>query len=576
MAAPSFPSIADQNVVVGTAFTLTVNIGNSPTSCVVEGDWKDNWYYTFNVSTGQVQIKGTPQYLINGEQFTIKATNANGTTPKVVVLNVIPAAPIITRPTRKIKFVKGLDHNLFVPVSNKPTAFEVNSLIIGLERVLEAAGGRIKGTIPSTANFGATTGNMDISSLNDGGADSENNIPFDILTAEPKLGTVTATPAGEGVAMLDFTDITDAFGYEWTLDPADVPEPTWHFFPDSTVNSLNPHDIEITPGNLNVTLTFPQITGALAYEYQLSGQSHWTRFTGTISNSMITTIIPNLEDGVEYDLRLRVASPWIGTPVTVKVYGGRFAYCIHSDNQYSGANDYLYVFHTGVPDGGVATRIKRILLPTGCTNPGGVAISGNLAYVTNGVSNDNVVYVFNHATTTDGNRATVTSKFLKNTVFGTQQMGKIAVYGDKLYIGQRNNGFKVFEFDRNSTNGQQLSNVRNLNLRGSGQSNDYVLSLSVSKDVIFVQQKNTGYIHAYDKNSSLSTVYSDYNFDTDASNSNGTGLCVIGDTFYSVDASDDVLYVFKRNPDDLRESLVIKKFSLPSGLTLPVGLDIPV
>ena len=165
------------------------------------------------------------------------------------------------------------------------------------------------------------------------------------------------------------------------------------------------------PGDLNVIVTFPNIDLATSYEYMLESDTHtvqWTAFTGTLANSMITTIIPNLEDGVDYILRLRVGSPWIGTPIELTVTGGRLAYSIHDD----GADSHLYIFHTGVPAGGTATRIKRILLPTGYEAPKGVAIHGELAYVTN-ASPDEVI-VFNHATPDDGDRASTYKSVYRN------------------------------------------------------------------------------------------------------------------------------------------------------------------
>ena len=577
----SFPVIAaiasPLNFAIHTPINFTVNITGA-TQVEVESDWKGLSYDW--KTTGVLHLEGTPKELFEGQTFTIKATNASDGTHTTVTAtyNVVPAAPIITRPTQRIKFVKGKEHNVFIPIANLPVQFNAKGLIIGVNTRVEEAGGRITGEVPKDANFTVSSGSVDLSTENAGGVDSENDVPFDILATEPALGTVTATPAGEGVAMIDFTGLTDAFGYEWTIDPITAVQPEWHFLPDTTVNSIHPADIEIVPGNLKVSLTFPQVTDALVYEYSLSSKTHnvgWTRFTGTVANSMITTIIPNLEDGVEYTLRVRVASPWIGTPVQVTVYGGRLAFCVHTDKGSTKANDYLYVFHTGVADGGVAARIKRIRLPTGCTNPRGVAILGNVAYV----SNSDSVYVFNHSTVTDGNRATTTSRFLRNSSY-QNHLERIAVYDDELYITNQPyaNNARVHVYNRNSTNGQALTHIRNTNLSASDMSNTKAVGISASKETLFVQSDYSSFdkILAFDRNSTLSSVPKDYDFDPAAGNYNPTGLCVIDGTFYSVnDSVENLFYVFKRDPDDLDESLLIKKFTLPSGLTAPIGLDIP-
>ena len=84
----------------------------------------------------------------------------------------------------------------------------------------------------------------------------------------------------------------------------------------------------------------------------LESDSHevdWTRFTGTLANGFITTIIPDLEEGVEYTLRLRVGAPWIGPPVSIKVYGGRICYTLQLDPGDQD-NQWLYIFHTGLSE----------------------------------------------------------------------------------------------------------------------------------------------------------------------------------------------------------------------------------
>ena len=302
---------------------------------------------------------------------------------------------------------------------------------------------------------------------------------------------------------------------------------------------------------------------AESYEYTLESDVHtigWRAFTGTLSNGMITTIIPGLEDGITYTLRLRVASPWIGTPIELTVTGGRIAYSVHND----GENSYLYEFHTGVPDGGNATRIKRILLPTGYETPRGVAIHGNRAYVTNW--NPNEVIVFNHANVDDGDRATLISKFTE--ISTTNPLNyPIAVFGDRLYVLV--NRTTVHVYDRNSTNGQDITLIETITLSGTSDvhPNAGRTGITVTEHSLFTGLAPD--IYSFDRGSL--TPAADYNFGAGSP----SGLAVVNDIFYSVNNPDNDMDVFKRDPDDLDERLLIKTIQLPSGLTEPIGLDIP-
>ena len=208
---PVIPAIATQNIVINetTEYTLNIDVTGA-NSCEVEGDLEE-FYATFDstLSSNRLKFKGIPKVLLSDKVVTIKATNADGTTTASFVYNVIPAAVIITRPTGRIKFVRGTAANLFIPVANKPGNFNAYGLQVGLGHKLEEDGGRITGAIPNETRLVASSGLLDFEASNGGGVDEENDVPFDILAAEPAFTTFTATAVYKGV-QLTFTKPTDA------------------------------------------------------------------------------------------------------------------------------------------------------------------------------------------------------------------------------------------------------------------------------------------------------------------------------------------------------------------------------
>ena len=199
-----------------------------------------------------------------------------------------------------------------------------------------------------------------------------------------------------------------------------------------------------------------------------------------------------------------------------------------------------------------------------------MAIHNNLAYVTNELSGDYAIYVFNHANTDDGDRAALTRKFSENrTVHSDAYVrGKIAVFEDELYViwTQSTTVYHSFAFDRNSTNGVGITVLRDLNL--SFQSNSRPGGgVSATEHSLFVQQTNSPHTASYDREGSGAQ---DYRF----AGGSTRGLSAIGDTFYSITNLNEII-VYKRDPDDLSDSVEIKTIQLPSGLTTPIGLDIP-
>ena len=567
-------TIDEQFITLGTTdYDLVIDITGDPETVEVTGHM-EGFDYHWDATNDQLHIRAVEvTRLIAGVFWTVKLTKDTEVLTADIAYNVVKASPIFET-LAMLHLYKGVPINIDILIQNIPNLIVLNARLLGLKSELQEYGMNIKGQLPADANLTIDEGDISMIVPSETGGTSEmHDYSYEIESGSPPaIVSPTWQPKGN-YGELTFTDVNHALGYEWTLETGDAA--VWNFF-NSTRGVINPGQVEVTPGNLNVTLKFPNVAAASSYEYMLESENHtvdWTRFVGTLENGMITTIIPDLPDGETLTLRLRVGSPWVGPPISVTIYGGRIAYTVHKD----GANSYLYVFHTGVADGGSATRIKRILLPTGREDPRGLAISGNLAYVADGA--DDVISVFNHADTDDGDRATELGAF---DLLATGIVYGIAIWEDEIYINQDYNGDYMNAYDRNSTYGEDITHLRSLNLLENASNYldliriSSVRALSADSTRIYLAEGSgrTGGSHVapYDRESSISDTDADYAFDLP--NNHLRGLSVIGDIFYSVD--DDNFSVFRRDPDDDSDSLVIKTFSYPSGLSNSVGLDILV
>ena len=585
--------VAEQNMTVLTAYRLQVIINGDPDDVTVTGDL-EYFDYDWDSTNNRVTISGTPQSIFTGKQWRVTAVwdSPSQTLTRDITYNVNPPAPILL-PLPALHIYQGTDVNIDVLVQNKQGNVTAEGLLIGWGKTDIADGIKINGKIPATADadFTVASGQLKVTAANQGGAPVVKNYPFTIESGTPgALGAADWKPSGN-YGKLSFSDITHALGYEWTTETGAADAVQWNFF-SSTRSVIDPGGIKVTPGHLQATVTFPVVTGATVYEYALDSDSHkvdWTLVVGTVSNSMITTIIPDLEDGTAYTLRLRVASPWVGPPISITVYGGRLSYVIHSDNNSQRNDDMLYIFHTGVPDGGTAVRIKRLQFPTTILQPEGVAVdnSGNV-YILNtiyGTGKEKALYVFSASAIdalADGARMTQSRKNLLpsslNNTFSTQGIG---VYDDELYMFLRNagsnSGMNVARSD--VADGQALTILRNTILR---ENKYFTPSFSADRDVVY-KVADTGvsqaYLQAYDNNSGLSTTpYSSSlrlvsRTGGNIIYTNITGLKVIGNTPYTVERVNDTMARYKFDVDANRY-VIDWSINLPVGLTRPRCMDI--
>ena len=589
----SIEAIDEQFIAIGTKdYDLIIDITGNPDTVEATGHM-EGFSQHWDAVKGQLHIRAEEvTRLISGVFWTVEIRKGTQVLTADIAYHVIPAAPILEA-LPMIHLYKGVPINVDVVIENIPPLIIPNARLLGLKSELVEYGVNVGGKIPRDANLTLDSGDVTLMIPSDTGETSDmHDYPYVVEAGTPPaIGTPEFIPKGN-YGELVFTDVNHALGYEWTLGEDDAA--AWNFFSEART-VIDPSTVEITPGNLSVTLKFPNIAGASSYEYMLESErtsSAWIRFTGTFSNGMITTIIPDLEDGVEYTLRLRVASPWVGTPISVKVYGGRIVYCIHDENR---GDDVLYLFHTGVANGGTATRIKRVLLPTTLTTTGGLAVDADRnVYILNMVdraSGEKALYVFNASVidaASDGDRIAPSKKNpLPNDVGPNADGRGLAIYNNELYmlLSSTATGTGVFRNGRtiaslSVADGQTLTGSRHtvLNIGDTTKRNEYFDGLSVTANLMFVmsvRHPSAARVDGYERDSGLATTLMFQNFilsdeDNDViPRGNVKGLKVIDDAFYVINGLELVRTKFN-NANRYQQEWFM---NLPLGLTNPRWLD---
>ena len=262
MPAPTIPNIATQNIIINTEATISVTIANTPTTVEVTGDL-EGVGYKFHPSrnTNNLVIDVNIDRFLTDKSLTIAASNADGSaTPVTFTYNIVSAAPMITRPTGRIKWVKGKDHNLLIPVSNTPINLDSDGLQIYLRAVLEDLGIRISGRIPADANFTVSSGLLDFSVSNFGGTDTENDVPFDILETAPQLSVFSYT---SGNRRISWTKVANARSYAYQVGDAD-----WKDIGDVSNYTLSSGEAPAIGETVNLRVNQPWIGTAVSMVYR--------------------------------------------------------------------------------------------------------------------------------------------------------------------------------------------------------------------------------------------------------------------------------------------------------------------
>ena len=576
-------AIDEQFITVGTTdYDLVIDIGGDPDTVDPTGHM-EGFTHHWDAANGQLHIKSDEvTRLLSGVHWDIKIAKDMKTVMRQIAYNVIQAAPIF-QTLQTIHLYRGVDINFDIVIQNIPPLLIPNARLLGLKSELVEYGINVNGKIGTTDHFTFNRGEVSIIVPSEtGGEATVHNFPYVIESGKPPvIESPEFRPRGN-YGELTFGDVNHAFGYEWTLQDGD--DPTWHAFSD-TRPVINPSSIEVTPGTLNVTLKFPNISGASSYAYQLvseHSETLWREFTGTFENGFITTIIPDLQEGVEYDLRLRVASPWIGAPISIKVYGGRMCYVLNRDS--TGPSRFsLYIFHSGHKEGSLATRIKRLLLPVSMIGAfaGGLAVNSDgdvfICNLVAGRGNEKALYTFLASTienAADGSRLVQDRKNLFSRDFeGSPWLQGMGIYENTLYAYFSNFNVGVHQFSLPTVDGVELPSNRLI----TSFNDIHRYGFSVTEESFWYPRGRTARIASHVSRTSPTAAPSGSitlrNLANTSSAPLGNGLKVIGTTIY--DMYDNQGYFRAFRPSAGSTNYVQDFFiRLPTGLDAPRYLDI--
>ena len=208
----------------------------------------------------------------------------------------------------------------------------------------------------------------------------------------------------------------------------------------------------------------------------------WTSFFGTVSNSMVSIVIPNLIEGVEYTLQLRVGAPWIGVPVTVTFRAGRSVYIVNDD----GANSAIYLVNTGTLLYTVPRVLKKVFLPTEIADPRGLVILDGDAYVLD--RTDYKVYVIDFDGTVDGARATLSKTIV---LPSSSRPYSLRLYDGDLIVSQTvssgGDPWYFYSFDPETANNATAVVIKKWHFSADLRDQDF---FDVSNDVFYFVDDN--------------------------------------------------------------------------------------
>ena len=200
-------AFSHQEVPINTEFMLNIGITGtgSNTEIRVKGELH-KFYYRWNATDEQIEIRGSSDRIVYDAEFTITAGNQSRTG----TFSVVPVAPVIVDPGDQT-FFKGVDPELEIEINNQANKVVVKSDWIGLGYQPGGVGVKIIGEVWDE-EFTVDDGILNIIAESPAG-DDELDIDFDIRTrtfygtniyssvAETDVFQVTLNDVGEVVSV---------------------------------------------------------------------------------------------------------------------------------------------------------------------------------------------------------------------------------------------------------------------------------------------------------------------------------------------------------------------------------------
>lgn len=168
---------AHQRVTLGTEMALDINISGNPDYAYIDG-LLDGFYTNWKNPT--LEVRGASTRLISNVQFTVKAVKGSEELTRVGLFSVVPAAPVITDPGRQ-KFVRGVENEFFVNISNSPSKVRARGPWVGLKSASLPDGVRIFGIVPEVSHAVPGAAQKIRLTAESGALKDEAEIDFDLL-----------------------------------------------------------------------------------------------------------------------------------------------------------------------------------------------------------------------------------------------------------------------------------------------------------------------------------------------------------------------------------------------------------
>jgi Putative Ig domain len=214
IAPPAITSGTVASGTMGSGFSYQITASNNPTGYGANG-----LPAGLSVNAGTGLISGTPT-ATGTTNVTLSAANASGTGTAILLISVLPPAPVITSATNAAA-VLGQPFSYQITASNNPTGYGAGGLPEGLS--VNAISGLISGTATQTGTFAANVRAMSASGTGSAVVqiivltplDSWKNAWFSpTQLKDPNISGDKAAPAGDGIPnlmkyALDLDPMTD-------------------------------------------------------------------------------------------------------------------------------------------------------------------------------------------------------------------------------------------------------------------------------------------------------------------------------------------------------------------------------
>lgn len=260
-------AIDHQVLTVNVNFSIDIPISNSPTQVSVDGSLEG---YVYSYDNGNVNISGLPKDIGSDKEWTITATNDDGTDTATVQYSVFGITPVINLEgigTQTIYY--SAMYNLEIPISNQPSKVSIDGLLTGLKYDISSNGVIITGVADDEADFTVSQGVFTIVASNVIGLNDVEGTDTETLNYNLESGTVPVLSA------ISNQSVTYGENFSYTASATAIPQHTFSATGLPSGITINPTSGLISGssteiGNHDVTVTATNPVGSDSESFVLT------------------------------------------------------------------------------------------------------------------------------------------------------------------------------------------------------------------------------------------------------------------------------------------------------------------